>query len=87
MINYFYFVFSSSLQVDFISKFFYPFRLHVNSYRIYRPNTNGWLHSNIRTRSASDTFENDAQPTFVMLEKQSKLRNSVFKGDPREFLG
>ncbi len=60
----------------------------MNSYRISRPNTNGRFPANIRLfRSTTNTFENNVQPSILVLKQQLRFKDSVFKGDPREFLG
>lgn len=60
----------------------------MHSYRISHFNTNNWLHSNTDIRSTTTaTLENDVQTTVVVPKKQSKSKDSVFRGDPREFLG
>ncbi len=65
----------------------YSFRIHVNSYRLFDPHTNGWFHSNVPVQSTTNMFQNDAQSPIVVVKQQLKLKDSIIKGDPREFLG
>jgi hypothetical protein len=63
----------------------YLFRILVCSYGIPHRNTNAWFHPNVHFSSTTDSFEDELQPPTITFKKQ--LKNSLSKGDPREFLG